>query len=85
VKIFPNPVRPGFGGLVGISGLPEDAVVKITDVSGRLVYETRALGGSAEWNVQDYRGRRAATGIYLIYASDAEGGQLLVGKMAVIE
>ncbi len=85
VKIFPNPVRPGFGGLVGISGLPEDAVVKITDVSGRLVYETRAQGGSAVWNVQDYRGRRAATGIYLIYTSDAAGSQLLVGKMAVIE
>lgn len=85
VKIFPNPVRPGFGGLVGITGLPEDAVVKITDVSGRLVYETRAHGGSAAWNVQDYRGRRAVTGIYLIYASDTSGTQLLVGKMAVVE
>ncbi|MBD0256926.1 MAG: transcriptional regulator, partial [Cytophagales bacterium] len=85
VQIFPNPVRPGFEGLVGISGLPENAVVKITDASGRLVHETRAQGGTAAWNVRDYRGRRAATGIYLVYAADAEGRKMLVGKMAVIE
>jgi hypothetical protein len=85
VSIFPNPVRPGFEGLVGISGLPENVIVKITDVSGRLVHETRALGGSAAWNVRDYRGRRAATGIYLVYAAEAEGRKLLVGKVAVIE
>lgn len=85
VQIFPNPVRPGYEGLVGFSGLPENAVVKITDVSGRLVHETRAQGGTAAWNVRDYRGRRAATGIYLVYAADAEGRKLLVGKMAVIE
>jgi hypothetical protein len=85
VQIFPNPVRPGFEGLVGISGLPQNALVKITDVSGRLVHETRAQGGTAAWNLRDYRGRRAATGIYLVYAADAEGRKLLVGKMAVIE
>ncbi len=85
VQIFPNPVRPGFQGLVGISGLSENAVVKITDVSGRLVHETRAQGGTAAWDVRDYRGRRAATGIYLVYATNVEGRKLLVGKMAVIE
>ncbi len=85
VKVFPNPVRPHFGGLVGISGVAENATVKITDVSGRLVYETRAQGGTAVWNVRDYTGRRAATGIYLIYASDAAGNQTLVSKMAVVE
>jgi hypothetical protein len=71
--------------LVALSGLPENAVVKITDVSGRLVHETRAQGGTAAWDVRDYRGRRAATGIYLVYVADAEGRKLLVGKMAVIE
>ncbi|MDO1450048.1 two-component regulator propeller domain-containing protein [Rhodocytophaga aerolata] len=85
VKVFPNPVRPDFTGLVGISGLVNNALVKITDISGRLVYQTRAQGSTAVWNVQDYTGRRAATGIYLIYSSDAEGNETLVTKMAVIE
>jgi ligand-binding sensor domain-containing protein len=85
VKVFPNPVRPDFTGLVGISGLVNNAIVKITDISGRLVYETRAQGSTAVWNVKDYTGRKAATGIYLIYSSDAEGNETLVTKMAVIE
>ncbi len=85
VKVFPNPVRPGFTGLVGISGLVTNAIVKITDINGRLVYETQAQGGTAVWNVKDYTGRRAATGIYLIFSADAEGNQALVSKMAVIE
>jgi ligand-binding sensor domain-containing protein len=85
VKVFPNPVRPDFAGLVGISGLVNNAIVKITDVSGRLMYETRAQGSTAVWNVKDYTGRRASTGIYLIFSSDAEGKETLVTKIAVIE
>jgi hypothetical protein len=85
VSVFPNPVRPDFTGLVGISGLVNNAIVKITDISGRLVYETRAQGSTAVWNVKDYTGRRAATGIYLIFSADAEGNETLVTKMAVIE
>jgi ligand-binding sensor domain-containing protein len=85
VKVFPNPVRPDFEGLVGISGLVNNAIVKITDVTGRLVYETRAQGSTAVWNVRDYTGRRAATGIYLIFSANEEGTETLVSKMAVIE
>lgn len=85
VKVFPNPVKPDFAGLVGISGLVNNAVVKITDISGRLVYETRAQGSTAVWDIKDYTGRRAATGIYLILSSDAEGNETLVTKVAVIE
>jgi hypothetical protein len=85
VKVFPNPVRPDFTGLVGISGLVNNALVKITDISGRLVYETRAQGSTAVWDVKDYTGRRAATGVYLIFSADAEGNETLVTKMAVIE
>src|SRR5690606_30092856 len=44
VKVFPNPVRPGYDGPINISGLPEDAYVKITDIAGTLIYETRANG-----------------------------------------
>jgi ligand-binding sensor domain-containing protein len=85
VKVFPNPVKPGFNGLVGISGLATNASVKITDVAGNMVYETTAQGGTAVWNVKDYNGRRAASGVYLIFCSTADGTSTFVSKIAVVE
>ncbi len=84
VKIFPNPVSGAFAGEVGISGLATDAVVKITDISGRLIRETQASGGSASWDVRDYKGRRVDTGIYLIMAVTPDGSESIVGKIAVV-
>lgn len=85
VKIFPNPVTKAFSGLVGISGLATDAIVKITDVSGKLIWQTQSNGGTATWNVQDYNGRRATTGIYLVFAATPDGSESIVGKVAVID
>jgi hypothetical protein len=85
VKIFPNPVTKEFSGVVGISGLSTDAIVKITDVSGKLIWQTQANGGTATWNVQDYKGRRASTGIYLVFAATPDGSESVVGKLAVID
>lgn len=84
VKIFPNPVHPGFTGLVGISGLATDVNLKITDVSGKLVREINAAGGGASWDVADYNGVRAQTGIYLIFSSNDDGTETFVGKVAVV-
>jgi hypothetical protein len=85
LKIFPNPVTPSFQGTVSISGLATDAIVKITDISGKLIWETRAYGGTASWNMTDYSGRRAKTGIYLVFSSSSDGAETAVGKIAVIE
>ncbi len=85
VKVFPNPVRPEFEGTVGISGLAVNSIVKITDASGRLVYQTRATGGTAVWNVQNYKGQRAVSGVYLIFSSSDDGTEKYVAKVAVIE
>jgi hypothetical protein len=84
VRIFPNPVTSTFTGTVGITGLATDAVVKITDVSGKLIWETRANGGTATWNVKDYNGKRAATGVYIVYATTDDGSESAVGKIAVV-
>ncbi|CAN5134892.1 two-component regulator propeller domain-containing protein [soil metagenome] len=85
VKIFPNPVRPNFNGLLGISGLADDAIVKITDIGGRLVKQVYAEGGTAVWDVNDHRGRRVRSGIYLVLSSSADGEETFIGKIAVIE
>jgi hypothetical protein len=84
ITIFPNPVRPDFSGTVGIRGLTENATVKILDAGGQLVYETRSQGGTATWNLIDYKGRQAQTGIYLIIVIMANGTEGLKGKLAVV-
>ena len=84
VKIFPNPVRPGFSGLVGISGLASDVRLKITDVSGKLVRELEANGGGASWNLRDINGNRATSGVYLVFSSDREGVETFVGKFVIL-
>ncbi len=66
---YPNPVQPGYDGPIAIYGLARDANVKITDAAGRLVFEGKALGGQAVWNGRDYLGRRAASGVYMIFAT----------------
>ncbi len=84
ITIFPNPIRPDYAGVVGIQGLTEQTVVKITDLAGRLVYESRSEGGSATWNLLDYTGRRAQGGIYLVILISPDGSESLAGKLAVI-
>ena len=85
VKIFPNPVTFEFNGLVGISGLATDAVVKITDAGGRLVWQTYAAGGTATWNVRNYNGQRVKSGIYLVFSASTDGSEHFVGRIAVVE
>jgi len=74
VLVFPNPVPPGYTGTIGIRGVSNNAIVKITEMDGRLVYQTRALGGQAVWDGRDYKGRRIASGVYLVLVSNDESG-----------
>jgi hypothetical protein len=67
---YPNPVRLGYDGPIAIMGLARDANVKITNINGQLVYETKALGGQAIWSGNDFSGRRVATGVYLVFATN---------------
>lgn len=83
-KASPNPVRPDYTGLMGISGLSNNAQVKITDVAGHLVYATTATGGTLTWNMMDANGKRVRSGMYLVLSSDADGNNTCVSKVAVL-
>jgi hypothetical protein len=85
VKVFPNPVRPDFEGQIGIEGLVENAFVKITDIAGNLVFETRANGGTAVWNGNTLSGGRVETGVYLIFSANKKGEETLVSRFAVVK
>jgi ligand-binding sensor domain-containing protein len=85
VKVFPNPVTADFVGSIGITGLATDALVKITDINGKLVWQTRANGGSASWNLQDVNGRRPSTGVYIVFAVTDDGHDSAVAKIAFVD
>lgn len=84
VYIFPNPVRENYDGPITITGLIKDSTVKITDISGNLVFETVSMGGLAMWDGRNYRGHRVHTGIYLVFISNSDGSQTHISKLMFI-
>ena len=84
VYAYPNPVKSGYTGYIAIKGLVADAQVKITDISGVLIYSTRAEGGQAIWDGKSFNGKRAQSGVYLVFASDESGNDKVVTKILFI-
>jgi hypothetical protein len=84
VYAFPNPVREDFTGNVTITGLMRDSQIRITDISGNLVYETVSDGGMASWDLKTYNGKHVTTGVYLVFCASLDGSQSYVTKMLVI-
>ena len=84
VYVFPNPVRENYAGLITITGLVAYSNVKITDISGNLVYETNSEGGQAIWNGKNFEGRKVSTGIYLVFSSNKDGSKKNVSKILFI-
>ncbi len=85
VFVYPNPVRPEYTGPVTITGLMENSLVKIADVSGNVIYQGRSEGGSMTWDVCNSAGQRVRTGVYFVLASQSAGGSSgAVAKITVI-
>lgn len=84
VYAYPNPVRENYEGVIAIKGLVKDADVKITDISGTLIYQTTALGGQAIWNGKNFKGEKAQTGVYLVFCSNNDGSQTIVTKILFV-
>ena len=85
VLVFPNPVPPGYSGTIGIRGLVNNAIVKITEPDGRLVYQTRALGGQAVWDGKNYRGQKISSGVYLVLVADDGQKERTAAKIFFIQ
>ncbi len=82
--VFPNPVHQNYNGPIAINGLPSNANVKITDVTGNLVFETTSNGSQAIWNGKNKNGERASTGVYLVLSVDFYGEEKIVGKILFV-
>ena len=84
VYAYPNPVEPGYTGLITVVGLSFDADVKITTATGYLVAEGRSNGGMFTWDGRDRDGRRVASGVYNIVTAKSDGSKGTVCKVAVV-
>lgn len=84
VLVFPNPVPPAYSGTIAIRGMKENSIVKITELNGTLVYQTRSQGGQATWNGYNYKGEKVASGVYLVLIRDDENTDKLATKIVIV-
>lgn len=77
---YPNPVRPEYDGVVTITGLREGSTIKVADVNGYTVYETRANGGTATWPAQG-----VASGVYFVMCTARDGDRYGTCKVLIIK
>lgn len=81
---YPNPVRPGYTGPITIVGLSYNADVKIVTTSGTLVAEGKSNGGSFQWDGCDKKGKRVASGVYMVETATSSGDSGTVCKIAIV-
>lgn len=85
VYAYPNPVTPDYTGLITVVGLSYNADVKILSSSGALIAEGRSNGGTFTWDGCDRKGRRVASGVYMVAVATSDGKKGAVCKIAVVK
>lgn len=84
VVIYPNPVRPEYQGTVKITGLIDNANIKITDISGNLVHETTSTGGTIEWDTTAFGKYKVASGVYMVFIASDDLDETKVKKIMIV-
>ncbi|MBQ2210474.1 MAG: Por secretion system protein [Prevotella sp.] len=84
VWAYPNPVTPGYTGPITITGLTYNADVKILSSNGALIHEGRSNGGTYIWDGSDKKGRRVASGVYMVVTATNTGEKGTVCKIAIV-
>lgn len=85
IKVYPNPVYPKYDGDITIDGLAQNSEVRIADVQGRVVYQTKSNGSKATWNGLRFDGTRPNSGVYFIFAINQDGSETALGKFVFIQ
>ena len=84
VVAYPNPVYQGYQGYVGIKGLVENSLVRITTVDGAFVTQLMSEGGQAVWDCTTIDGRKVSPGVYFIFTSTKDGSNRLATKILIL-
>ena len=85
ISVYPNPVKPDFQGVVTITGLTDNSLVRITDTAGNAVYQTYSNGSIATWNLLNTFGRRVNSGVYVVMVVNEDGSQHAATKIMVFK
>lgn len=85
IKVYPNPVVTAqYKGSVKITGLAEKTNIRITDAAGNVVHQAVARGGFYEWDLNNQRGQRVASGVYFVLMTNEDGTDKATAKIAVV-
>lgn len=84
IKVFPNPVRPDYDGVIAIKGFSRNALVHVTNSAGQTLFAATADGGQVVWNGRTQQGDKVASGVYYVFASDQNGQMRTVAKVLVV-
>ena len=84
VYAYPNPVTPDYYGLITITGLMENSLVKIADAAGNVVKQLKSVGGACTWDGTVDGAERVRSGVYFVFASQADGSEAAVTKILII-
>lgn len=85
VWAYPNPVKPNYTGAITITGLDNNASVKIVTSNGVLVNEGTASNGEYKWYGINKDGKRVASGIYMVEVATSDGEKGVVCKIAIVK
>lgn len=85
VLVYPNPVvYAQFKGKVTIKGLAEKTNIRITDAAGNIVHSAVARSGYYEWDLNNQKGKRVASGIYFVLMTNEDASDKATAKIAVV-
>ncbi|PXW09470.1 hypothetical protein C8D70_11684 [Chryseobacterium sp. CBTAP 102] len=85
VVVYPNPVvYSNFKGKVTIKGLAEKTNIRIVDAAGNVVHSAVARGGYYEWDMNNQKGTRVASGIYFVLMTNEDGSDKATAKIGVV-
>jgi len=86
LTLYPNPFLVPTGTPLTVSGLVENASLKIVAIDGRVVRDIKSPGGLVGfWDGKDSGGTFVPSGVYLVIASAEDGSTVAIGKIAVIK
>ncbi len=85
IRVYPNPVRPDYTGMITFEGLTVGADIKITTATGAIVHTGRSTSALYQWDGCDLSGNRCASGVYNVLLATEDGSEGCVAKVAMVK
>ena len=79
IKIYPNPVKPGYKGLVTVDNIIDNSIVKILDTAGNNILSAISTGSKVTLNPA-----QLSAGIYNVLITTSDGHSKIIGKLMII-